>query len=199
MSARQRDLWSLGAPSHLEHECADAITGVESLTGDLLTLGQDRLGLADLDDDVTLLDAVDDATQDLAVLALELLEDAVALGVPHALQDHLLGRLGGDATELLGRQLLLELVLELGLRVQRLGIGEADLELVVGDLLDDLLAAEHLEGARVAVDLHTDVLGGAERLARRRQQGGLQRLEEGLRSEEHTSELQSLAYLVCRL
>ena len=103
MRARQRDLWSLGAPSHLEHECADAITGVESLTGDLLTLGQDRLGLADLDDDVTLLDAVDDASQDLAVLALELLEDAVALGVPHALQDHLLGRLGGDATELLRR------------------------------------------------------------------------------------------------
>src|SRR5262249_51669533 len=163
MRPRERDLRPLGAPPHLEHEGADAITRVEALTWDLLTLGQDRLGLPDLDDDIALLDAVHDAPQDLAVLALELLEDAIALGVPHALQDHLLGRLGGDPTELLGRELLLELVVELGLRVQRLGIGETDLELAVGDLFDDLLATEHLECSRLAVDLHPDVFGSAQR------------------------------------
>src|SRR5215813_14351088 len=163
MRPRERDLWSLGTPPHLEHEGADAITRVEALARDLLTLGQDRLGLADLDDDVALLDAVHDAPQDLAVLALELLEDPIALGVPYALQNHLLGGLGGDATELLGRQLLLELVVELGLRVQRFGIGEAEIELAVGDLFDDFLATEHLERSRLAVDLHPDVLGRAQR------------------------------------
>src|SRR5712691_921223 len=180
MRPRERDLRPLGAPAHLEHEGADAITGIEPLARDLFALGQDRLRLADLDDDVALLDPMHDTPQDLTILAVEFLEDAIALGVPHPLQDHLLGRLGGDAAKLLGRQLLLELVAELGLRVQRLGVGEAELQLAVGDLLDDLLATENLEGARLAIDLHADVLGGAQGLARRRQQSRLQRLEEGL-------------------
>src|SRR2546423_14826251 len=53
--------------------------------------------------------------------------------------------------------------------------------------------AERLE---VAVDVVGNVLGGDHRVHAGQRQG---RSPQRLRSEEHTSELQSLAYLVCRL
>src|SRR6185295_1114850 len=182
MGPRQRDLRSLGAAPHLEDERANAIARVVALPGNLLAVGQDRLGLADLQDDVALLDAVDHPAEDLAFLAGELRVDPLALGVPHLLEDHLLGGLGGDAAQILERLVLqeLELHVQLGLRRQRLGIGQADLELGIGDLLDHPLAVIDTELAGLPIDVDTDVLARAERLSRSRQQGRLQRLEEDL-------------------
>ena len=93
----------LVAAPDLEHEGADAIARVVALAGNLLALGQDRLGLADLEDHVALLDAVDHAAEDLPLLAGELRVDALPLGVTHLLEDHLLGGLRGDAPEILRR------------------------------------------------------------------------------------------------
>src|SRR5207249_3880079 len=168
--------------AHLEDVGADAIAGVVPLARDLLPRGQNRLGLADLEDHVALLDPVHDAAEDLALLARELGVDALAFRVPDLLQDHLFGRLGRDPTELLRRPLLLqlELVPQLGLPVECLGVGQADLELVVGHFLDDLLTAVDAQVATLAVDVHAHVIGRPQRLPRRRQQGRLQRLEEDL-------------------
>src|SRR6266508_3736990 len=83
---------------------AAAIVGVVALPGDLLPFRDHRLGLAEVHDHVALLDPVHRAADDLALLVDEIRVDGVALGVPHALQDDLLGRLRGDAAELLGRQ-----------------------------------------------------------------------------------------------
>src|SRR5690606_18146488 len=56
--------------------------------------------LAEVHDDVrAALEAADDARDDLALPALVLGEDPIALRVADALDDHLLGRLGGDTTE----------------------------------------------------------------------------------------------------
>ncbi len=166
MRARQRDLGALGRAAHLEYVGANPVSRVVALAEDLLPLRQDRLGLADLEDHVALLDPVHDAAQDLTFLTRELRVDALALGVAHFLEDHLLGRLGRDPPKVLRRPLLLqlELVVELRVRVQRLGVGEADLLLVVGDLRDHLLPAVHPEIATLAV----------------REEGRLQRLEEDL-------------------
>src|SRR5262249_12356287 len=74
---RQHDLRALDALLHLEHVGADAIARAIPLAGDLLALHQHGLGLADLDDHVALLDAVDDAARDLAFLVDELRVDRV--------------------------------------------------------------------------------------------------------------------------
>src|SRR5439155_864401 len=156
MRTRERDLRPLGRPAHLEHVGANPIARVVALAQNLLPLGQDRLGLADLENHVALLDSMDDAAEDLALLAHELRVDPLALGVAHLLEDDFLGRLRRDPPEVLGRPLLLELelVVELGVGVQRLGVVEADLLFVVGDLGHDLLAAIDPEVAAVPVDVH---------------------------------------------
>ena len=65
----------------------------------LLAHRQDRLVAADVDDEVAALEAPDDAGDELALAVLELVEDVVALRLAHALDDHLLGGLRGDAAE----------------------------------------------------------------------------------------------------
>src|SRR5262249_57140373 len=64
--------------------------------------------------------------------------------------------------------------------VQGLGVGEADLLLVVGDFGHDLLSAVDPEVAALPIDVHPPVVGGAEGLARGREERRLQRLEEDL-------------------
>ena len=146
----------------------------------MLALGDHRLRLAQVHDHVALLDPMDGAADDLALLVDEVGVDGVTLGIPHPLQDHLLGRLGGDAAELLRGQLDLDLVLEIGLRVELARLAERDLELGVADALHDLLAREDPEGPRVPIELHAGVVGHAHGLLGGRQQGRLQRLEEDL-------------------
>src|SRR3712207_7233059 len=65
------------------------------------------------------------------------------------------------------------------------------------DLLDG--PAEELLGVTVPPDDPALEVGGDDRLARRVDELGVLLDGEGERSEEHTSELQSRQYLVCRL
>src|SRR5262249_34672867 len=71
-------------------------------------------GATEIDDEVVaLLEAADDALDELALLVLELVEDEIALFVAHALDEHLLRRLRRDAAELRARLLHLEEIAEL--------------------------------------------------------------------------------------
>src|SRR5574342_384286 len=144
VGARQEDLRPLGGLLDLLDEGADAIVRVVALPGNLLPLRDHRLGLAEVHDDVAFLDPVHRAADDLALLVDEVRVDGVALGIPHALQYDLLGRLRRDAAELLGREPDLDLVLELGFGVELPRLGERDLELGVRDGLDHLLSGEDL-------------------------------------------------------
>src|SRR5262249_4454043 len=180
--ARERDLRSLRGAAHLQHVRAHAVARVVALAGNLLALGQDRLRLADLQDYVALLDAMDDAAQDLPFLADELGINPLALGVANLLQYDLLGGLGGDASEILERLVLeqLELDAELGLGIERLRISQRDLGLRVGDVLDHLLALVDPEISGLALGVDSHVVARSQALARGRQQGSLQRFEEDL-------------------
>ena len=97
--------------------------------------GQDRLGAAEVDDDVAALEAAHDAGDELALAVLVLVEDVLALGLADALEDDLLGGLRGDAAERLPGPVQVEqvaelLVLLLGLGLILLGVEDLEQELV---------------------------------------------------------------------
>ena len=62
-------------------------------------MAEDRLGLAEVEDDRARLDAVHRPGDELALAARELVVDDVALRLAEALEDDLLGGLGADAAE----------------------------------------------------------------------------------------------------
>jgi hypothetical protein len=144
---------------------------------------------SEVDDDVVAaLEAAHDAGDELALAVLELVEDDVALGVAHALDDHLLGGLRRDAAEALAVLLHLEHVAEVAVLLARLvassGLEVEDLEaellaelrleavtarvldrdlaLRVVHLLDDRHVLEEVDVARVAVEARLELAVGAE-------------------------------------
>src|SRR3954469_24904312 len=198
IAPRDDDRRALGRGRDLLDDRLDALGVVVALAVDLLGLGQQRLdALAQLDQRVARVGLLDDAGDELADAVAVLLEHHVALRLADALQDDLLGGLGGDAAEVVrGDVLLVDLVavlLELGrvdlgvLRLYRL----AGLGIDVGPLVDRLddqvglqaLGHDELDDAVVAgvgVHLHARVLGRARLLLVRRQQGVLQRMDEAV-------------------
>ena len=107
--ARERMICGpLRLAQHVEDVGLDAVAGAVALAGHLLADRQHRLGAAQVDDDVAALEAADDAGDELALAVLVLVEDVLALGVAGALDDDLLGGLGGDAAEAAAEGLELE-------------------------------------------------------------------------------------------
>src|SRR6185312_8105894 len=161
MGARQEDLRAAGLAAHVEDIGAHAIAGPEGLARQELVAAQHRLGAAEIDGDVAELDALDQAVHDFADAVLVFLELALALGLAHALHDHLLGGLGGDAAEIDGRQRIDDEIADLGVGIAVLGVGDQHLRRVVLDGLDHLAVALQLDLAAVAIDLGADVVLGA--------------------------------------
>ncbi len=93
--------------AHFQDDRLDALAGVVRFTGDLFAARQKGLGLAHRDDGGPPLEALDGAEDEIALLGEVLAEDGVALFLADALDDELLGRLGGDAAEFIGREHLL--------------------------------------------------------------------------------------------
>ncbi len=143
-----------------------------------------RLAAAEVDDDVAVLDALDDAVDDLADAVLVFLVLAVALGLAHLLHDDLLGGLRRDAAEVEGRQRLGDRVADLGGRVALARLRQRDLAGVVLDrgVVDDEQVARQAELAGLRVDLGVDVGLGAVARARRLGDGVLHGVEDDLRS-----------------
>ena len=69
-----------------------------------LVAADDRFAAAEIDHDVAVFHALDDAVDDVADAILVFLILPVALGLAHLLHDHLLGRLRGDAAVFQRRQ-----------------------------------------------------------------------------------------------
>ena len=113
MRARQENLRAARLAAHVVDVGADAVAVAEHFARQHLVAAHDRLAAAEIDDDVAVFDALDDAVDDVADAILVFLVLPVALGLAHLLHDHLLRRLRGDAA-----------VFE---RRQRLGDGVADL------------------------------------------------------------------------
>src|SRR5690606_36184285 len=117
MRARQEDLRSLGLGRDLVEIAAHAIAGVEVLPRNAVIASDDAFGLAEVDDHMAVLDALDDAVDDLAHAVLEVIVLARAFGFAHFARNDLLGRLRSNTAELEGRQLLAQFVADFGFDV----------------------------------------------------------------------------------
>ena len=91
------------------------------------------------------------------LLGGEGIEDHAALGLADALNDDLLGGLGGDAAERLRLHVDIDEVAEVGVLVDLAGLVERDLRGGREDVVDDLLLHVHVH--IVVLDLDKDVVG----------------------------------------
>ncbi len=96
----QDDLHPLTDLANVENDRPDALVGVIALARYLLASRQDRVGLAQVDDDRATLEPLDRARDQVGPLILEFVEKTVALGLADLLDDDLLGRLRGDPAQL---------------------------------------------------------------------------------------------------
>src|SRR5262249_7857437 len=139
--ARQDDLRAARRLVDVDDVGDDAVAGAERLAGHLVAHGQEGLGPAQVDDDVAALEPPDDPRDELALPVLVLIEDVVALRLAYALQDDLLGGLGGDATEPLPGPVQLEELAVLGVLL----LGPGLILLIVEDLEQQLVTHVGLE------------------------------------------------------
>src|SRR5262249_22887170 len=97
--------------AHVEQIAADAVAGAHDVARDSLVLRDEGFGVAaEVDVDVAALHALDHAGHQFADAVLPRVHHLVALGLAHALHDHLLRGLRGDAAELRILDLLLDVV-----------------------------------------------------------------------------------------
>ena len=117
-----------------------------------------RLGPAQIDNDVAVFNPLDHTGDNFTNPVLELFVLALALGAPHLLHNHLLGGLGGNAAVINGRQGLGDKFSHLGLRLVLAHFVERDFGADVFDLFHHLTDAEQPQVAVFAIDLGADVV-----------------------------------------
>ena len=95
-----------------DEDAAHALALRVALRARLVLARDRRLRAAEVDDHVAALEPLDRARDELAELREVLVVDVVALGLADLLVEDLLGALGGDAAEALGRAIETDLVAE---------------------------------------------------------------------------------------
>ena len=158
MRPRQEDLRAALLAAHVIDIGADAVAVAEILARQRLVAAHDGLGAAEIDDDVAVFDALDDAVHDLADAVLVFVKLALALGLAHFLHDHLLGVLRRDAAEIERRQRLGDEVADLRRRVAPARFLERNLGRVHRHLLDHFEQPREPDLARLGVDLGLDLV-----------------------------------------
>src|SRR5207249_1097133 len=169
IGARQDDLRALCAAVYAFDHRADTIARRIAFGARLLLARQHRLDAPDLEDDVAVLEALDRAAHHLADPLVVFGEDVFALSFADLLEDHLLGRLCGDAPQDLGRfrefHFIPELdavgdVLAIQLPVHLARFVDRDLGRGTGDVLNDRLEREEVDLTRFQVEPRFQVLAG---------------------------------------
>src|SRR6185295_3393985 len=133
------------------------------------------LGAAEVDDDVAALETLDGAVEHLADAVDVFVVDVLALGLAHSLVEHLLGRLGGDAAQALGRDRQVDLVAHLRVRLVVARLVGGPLGERILDRLDHLLDDEGVEVPGLAIEVRAHRLfdpvlllgGGGHRILER--------------------------------
>ncbi len=156
MRPREENLRTARLTPHIVDVGADAISVAEQFTWQQLVAPYDRLAAAEIGDDVAVLNAFDDTIDDVADAILEFLVLAVAFGIAHLLDDHLLCRLGRNASIFEWRQRLGDVIAHSGSRITSPRILNADVDRVVFDLICDKQQARqpHLASLRIDFGAH---------------------------------------------
>ena len=191
VGAADDDLWPLRRLSHLDDVGLEPRPVLVAFVGDLLRLREQRLHLAQVEERVAVVGLLDDPGHDVAFATRVLLVLHVALDFADALEDHLLGRLGRDAPEVVGG--VVPLADDLAFLVELLPV-DPDLPRVGVDGDDRLLrrvgaalvGGDQGVGERVEQGLHRDPLVARD-LAQR-----VEELEVGLAHGRFTFSLVAL-------
>ena len=158
VATRQKDLRPTRLLAHVENIGAHPVAVGEMFARNAFVAPQQGLGAAQIDDDVAELDPLDQTVDDLADPALELLVMALALGLAHSLDNHLLGGLRRDAAEVDGWQGLDQKVAQFGVGLAAPRLVQGNLDGFFLDRVGDLQIARQLDGAAFAVDGGADVV-----------------------------------------
>src|SRR5262249_2348667 len=145
---------------------------------DLLARRQHALRPVQLDVDVAAVDLLHGPAHHLAHPVVVILVDALALGLAHALDEHLLRRRDRVPAEVLERKLLDQLLADLDVRLDRARLAQIDLEPEIVRVLDDDALQLHHDPAAHVVEMHLDVGVGAKSLPAGGQKPCLERLDE---------------------
>ena len=159
MGAGQENLRAAGLAPDVIDVGADAIAGPEHLARDQFIAAHDRLaraGAAEIDHDIAVFDPLDLAVDDIADAILVDVILLVALRLADLLHQHLLGRLGGNASVVERRQQFGDPVADLSRWILLLRFGERHLRRVVLDLIDDEQEPGKPDLAGFRVDLRAD-------------------------------------------
>ncbi len=149
------------------HDSLDLVALAEEVGRDLLRLGEDEvIALLVAYENLALPRLIDLAGHDLTDALLVTVEKVVLLKVHHKACKVLLEAQDGTAAEVLELDLVGDLLADLEILLDLLGLREADLEVRVIELivLDDGAATEDLEVAFLGVDDDVEVRVGAELL-----------------------------------
>src|SRR5271165_5776286 len=154
-----------GAVDHFDDH-AQAFANIVGFQFRLFTLGQARFGAAHVDDKVRPFGALDDNGDKLADAAVVFIEDGVALGFAHFLQNDLLGGLRGDAAEDVGGFVGENFRAHYGIGIFLSGVLEADFLGGVGDFFDDGHHRKHVDLAGFGIKFSPEVFFGLVIFAR---------------------------------
>ena len=161
------DLRAAGRAADLHDVDADQIALEIVLAADLLAGGEPGFGavraLSETDGQIAgvVVHAQDGAGEDLMLLGREAVENHAALGLTDALDDDLLGGLGGDATEGLGLDILADEIADGAVRVDLPGGVQLDLGGGGHDLLHDFLLGVHPQIVLGELNVHVVGVAGA--------------------------------------
>jgi len=133
--ARQKDLRPARLAAHVVDESADPVAVTERFARQQFVPAHDRFAAAEIDNHVAVFHPLDDAVNDIGNAILVLLILTIALRFANFLHDHLLRRLGGDATVFERRQGFGDIVADLGGGIALFCILKRDLRRIVFDLI----------------------------------------------------------------
>src|SRR3546814_366903 len=161
MRAGEENLRPAIFAANIQDDRTDAIADAHYFARDLLIAADNTLGAAQIDDDMTELDALHDAGDDLSDAVLEFLILPLTLGVADLLENDLLGGLRIDAPQIDRRQRINDEVADLCTRLQLLrGLGIDLLEIILNHF-DHFNDTPQAQVAAVRIQLCTDVIFGA--------------------------------------
>ena len=120
VAARNDDLGAFALASHFDDHALDPVAALQALVGDSFGSGDDRLGVAQVEDRVAVVDLLHDAGDEVTFPSFVDVEDLLPLGLAQTLGDDLLGGLGSDPTEVVGR--VLPLASHVAVLVEFLGV-----------------------------------------------------------------------------
>src|ERR1700728_114150 len=160
MGAGQENLRAAGLAPDVIDVGADAIAGPEHLARNQFIAAHDRFaraGAAEIDHDIAIFDPLDRAVDDIADSILLDVILLVAFRLADLLHQHLLGRLGGNASVVERRQRFGNPVANLSRGVLLLRFGQRHLRRLVLDLVDNEQKPGKPDLAGLRIDLRADL------------------------------------------